>query len=274
MPEFKNISLNIVDGLATLTLNRPEVKNSLDTETLTEIHRALGILEDDPDAGALVITGEGDAFCAGVNLKGYSIDRREELRAGFREVAMWWHQMLHRVARLPMPVLAAVNGIAVGGGLGLTLVADMAICNENAKFYASWMSNGMANDGGSSYTLTKIVGFRRAMELMLTNRTLNAYEAEEWGIVNRVYEGDQFSKMMTSIGQQLADGPTHLQAFVKETFHDGWRRSLEECTEHECMNILTALEHPYAAERLRAFEKGEKTNSLLVSMEAADSENT
>ncbi|SVD58142.1 uncharacterized protein METZ01_LOCUS410996, partial [marine metagenome] len=92
--------------------------------------------------------------------------------------------------------------------------------------------------------------------------------------VNRVYEGDQFSKMMTSIGQQLADGPTHLQAFVKETFHDGWRRSLEECTEHECMNILTALEHPYAAERLRAFEKGEKTNSLLVSMEAVDSENT
>ena len=267
MFEFKNIRLDIVDGVATLTFNRPEVRNSLDTETLKEIHRAMGILEDNPDAGALVITGAGEAFCAGVNLKGYSIERQEELRTGFREVAMWWHQMLHRVARLPMPVLAAVNGIAVGGGLGLTLVSDMAICNEKAKFYASWMSNGMANDGGSSYTLTKIVGFRKAMELMLTNRTLNAYEAEEWGIINRVYEGEQFTKMTASIARQLADGPTHLQAFVKETFHDGWRRSLEECTEHECMNILSALEHPYAAERLRAFERGERTNSLQVDME-------
>ena len=267
MFEFKNIRLDIVDGVATLTFNRPEVRNSLDTETLKEIHRAMGILEDNPDAGALVITGAGEAFCAGVNLKGYSIERQEELRTGFREVAMWWHQMLHRVARLPMPVLAAVNGIAVGGGLGLTLVSDMAICNEKAKFYASWMSNGMANDGGSSYTLSKIVGFRKAMELMLTNRTLNAYEAEEWGIINRVYEGEQFTKMTASIARQLADGPTHLQAFVKETFHDGWRRSLEECTEHECMNILSALEHPYAAERLRAFERGERTNSLQVDME-------
>ena len=267
MFEFKNIRLDIVDSVATLTFNRPEVRNSLDTETLKEIHRAMGILEDNPDAGALVITGAGEAFCAGVNLKGYSIERQEELRTGFREVAMWWHQMLHRVARLPMPVLAAVNGIAVGGGLGLTLVSDMAICNEKAKFYASWMSNGMANDGGSSYTLTKIVGFRKAMELMLTNRTLNAYEAEEWGIINRVYEGEQFTKMTASIARQLADGPTHLQAFVKETFHDGWRRSLEECTEHECMNILTALEHPYAAERLRAFERGERTNSLQVDLE-------
>ena len=267
MFEFKNIRLDIVDSVATLTFNRPEVRNSLDTETLKEIHRAMGILEDNPDAGALVITGAGEAFCAGVNLKGYSIERQEELRTGFREVAMWWHQMLHRIARLPMPVLAAVNGIAVGGGLGLTLVSDMAICNEKAKFYASWMSNGMANNGGSSYTLTKIVGFRKAMELMLTNRTLNAYEAEEWGIINRVYEGEQFTKMTASIARQLADGPTHLQAFVKETFHDGWRRSLEECTEHECMNILSALEHPYAAERLRAFERGERTNSLQVDLE-------
>ncbi len=274
MFEFKNIRLDIVDSVATLTFNRPEVRNSLDTETLKEIHRAMGILEDNPDAGALVITGAGEAFCAGVNLKGYSIERQEELRTGFREVAMWWHQMLHRVARLPMPVLAAVNGIAVGGGLGLTLVSDMAICNEKAKFYASWMSNGMANDGGSSYTLTKIVGFRKAMELMLTNRTLNAYEAEEWGIINRVYEGEQFTKMTASIARQLADGPTHLQAFVKETFHDGWRRSLEECTEHECMNILTALEHPYAAERLRAFERGERTNSLQVDLEIPQVDNS
>ena len=267
MSEFKNITLDITDGLATLTLNRPYARNSLNIEALSEIHRALGMVEDDRGAGALVLTGAGEAFCAGVSLKGYSIDNREELRQGFREVAMWWHQMLHRLTRLPMPVLCAVNGIAVGGGMGLALASDMAICNETAKFYASWMSNGMANNGGSSYTLTKVVGFRRAMELMLTNRTLDAYEAQEWGIVNRVYEGEKFKRMMASIGRQLAGGPTHLQAFVKQTFHEGWRRSLEECTEHECMNILQALEHPYAKERLNAFEKGERTNALQVNLD-------
>ena len=266
MSNFKHINLDFEKGVATLTINRPEVRNSLDTATLTEIHQALGLVEDNQDAGVLVLTGAGSAFCAGVNLKGYSFKDRDEFRAGFREVAMWWHQMLHRIVRLPMPVLAAVNGVAVGGGLGLTLAADMAICNETARFYASWMSNGLANDGGSSYTLAKIVGFRRAVELMLTNRTLDAYEAEEWGIVNRVYEGEEFIEMTGSIAQQLADGPTHLQNFVKQTFHDGWRRSLEECTEHECMNILKSLEHPYAAERLEAFEKGVRTNSLQVDL--------
>ena len=270
MSEFKHITLDVTDRLATLTLNRPHVRNSLDIEALSEIHRALGTVEDDRNAGALVLTGAGEAFCAGVSLKGYAIDDREGLRRGFREVAMWWHQMLHRVTRLPMPVLCAVNGIAVGGGLGLALASDLAICNEKARFYASWMANGMANDGGSSYTLTRIVGFRRAMELMLTNRTLDAYEAQEWGIVNRVYEGGKFTEMTASIGRQLADGPTHLQAFVKQTFHDGWRRSLEECTEHECMNILEALDHPYARERLNAFDRGKRTNALLVRLDDAE----
>ena len=266
MPNFKNIMLELDDGVATLTFNRPEIRNSLDTTTAMEIQRALGIVEDSREAGVLVLTGAGEAFCAGVNLKGYSLDDREEFRAGFREVAMWLHQMLHRIVRLRMPVLAAVNGYAVGAGLGLVLAADMAICNETARFYTSWMSLGVANDGGSSYSLAKIVGFRRAMELMLTNRTLDAREAEEWGIVNRVYEGAKFLEMKTSIARQLADGPTHLQAFVKETFHDGWRRSLEECTEHECMNILTSLDNPYAAERLAAFKRGVRTNSLQVKL--------
>lgn len=261
-----NIRLAIDDGLATITIDRPEVKNSLDTATLQELHSTLGMIEDRRDVGALVLTGRGDAFCAGVNLKGYDLEDRDAFRAGFREVAMWWHQMLHRIVRIRMPVLAAVNGVAVGGGLGLTLAADMAICNENATFYASWMSNGIANDGGSSYSLTRIVGFRRAMELMLTNRTLDAYEAQEWGIVNRVYEADEFGKMTDKIGRELAAGPTHLQALVKETLHDGWRRSLEECTEHECINILDTLDNPYAANRLAAFSRGERTNSIQVSL--------
>lgn len=262
----KPILLEISDGVATITFNRPQAKNSLDVEALAALFTALGTCEDRGDVGAVVLTGAGDAFCAGVNLKGYSLEDRQELRAGFREVAMWWHQMLHRIVRIPKPVLAAVNGIAVGGGLGMALASDMAVCNERARFFASWMANGVANDGGSSYTLAKIVGFRRAMELMLTNRTLSAHEAVEWGICNRMYTNEEFPKMVAQVARQLADGPTHLQAYVKETLHEGWRRSLEECTEHECQNILKSLDNPYASERLGAFKRGERNNPLMIEL--------
>lgn len=260
------ILLVIKDGIGTITFNRPRVRNSLDVEALQELFRAIGACEDRSDVGAVVLIGAGDAFCAGVNLKGYDLEHRDALRSEFREVAMWWHQMLHRIVRIPKPVLAAVNGIAVGGGLGMVLAADMAVCHERASFYASWMSNGVANDGGSSYTLARIVGFRRAMELMLTNRTLDAREAVEWGICNRMYAEADFAANVARVARQLADGPTHLQAYVKETFHEGWRRSLEECTEHECMNILKSLDHPYAAQRLGAFKRGERTNSIQVDL--------
>jgi 2-(1,2-epoxy-1,2-dihydrophenyl)acetyl-CoA isomerase len=266
MSASKPILLEVSDGVATITFNRPQAKNSLDIEALTQLFAAFGSCEDRSDVGAVVLTGAGDAFCAGVNLKGYRLDDREELRAGFREVAMWWHQMLHRMVRIPKPVLAAVNGIAVGGGLGIVLASDLAVCNESATFFASWMANGVANDGGSSYTLAKIVGFRRAMELMLTNRTLTAAEAVEWQICNRMYRNEEFAGNVAKIARQLADGPTHLQAYVKETFHDGWRRSLEECTEHECQNILRSLDHPYAAERLGEFNRGRRNNPLMIDL--------
>jgi 2-(1,2-epoxy-1,2-dihydrophenyl)acetyl-CoA isomerase len=266
MSAGKPILLDIANGVATITINRPHAKNSLDVEALSELFTAFGTCEDRADVGAVVLTGAGDAFCAGVNLKGYRLDDREELRAGFREVAMWWHQMLHRIVRIPKPVLAAVNGIAVGGGLGIVLASDLAVCNENATFFASWMANGVANDGGSSYTLAKIVGFRRAMELMLTNRTLTAQEAVDWQICNRMYRNEEFSANVARVARELAAGPTHLQAYVKETFHEGWRRSLEECTEYECRNILTSLDHPYAAERLGEFKRGRRNNPLMIDL--------
>jgi 2-(1,2-epoxy-1,2-dihydrophenyl)acetyl-CoA isomerase len=266
MADPKNILLDVTDGVATITINRPHAKNSLDVPALSELFAALGTCEDRTDVGAVVLTGAGDAFCAGVNLKGYRLDNREELRAGFREVAMWWHQMLHRIVRIAKPVLAAVNGVAVGGGLGMVLASDIAVCNENATFFASWMANGVANDGGSSYTLAKIVGFRRAMELMLTNRTLTAKEAVEWQICNRMYRNEEFAANVAKVARELAHGPTHLQAYVKETFHEGWRRSLEECTEYECQNILASLDHPYAAERLGEFKRGNRNNPLLIDL--------
>lgn len=263
--DYTNLSFSLEsNGVATIVFNRPEAKNSLSVEALQELYHAMGVCEDRADVHAIVLTGAGDAFCAGVNLKGYETGELDALKMGFREVAMWWHQALHRVIKIPKPVLAAVNGIAVGGGMGLAMAADIAVCNERARFYASWMNNGVANDGGSSYSLARVIGMRRAMEFMLTNRTLTAFEALDWGMVNRVYSNEDFEKNVRMIAADLAAGPTHLQGMVKSTFHEGWSASIEECTEQECANILVSLENPYASQRLEAFRRGERTNTVAV----------
>jgi 2-(1,2-epoxy-1,2-dihydrophenyl)acetyl-CoA isomerase len=255
MPDYENIRLEIEDGLGTLTFAVPQYSNALDIAALQEVLDAFYRIEEREDVGALVLTGEGDrAFCAGINLKEIPLgDGDAAIDYHFRYKAMWWHQVMHQITRMRLPVLAAVNGVAAGGGLGIVLASDMAVCVDSARFLCSWHANGIANDGATSYTLAKIVGFRRAMELMLTNETLDAQQALEWGIVNRVYPREDFADAVAMIASDLAAGPTHLQAMAKERFHMGWRQSIEECTEYEIQNIMDSLRHPYFKAQLERF---------------------
>jgi 2-(1,2-epoxy-1,2-dihydrophenyl)acetyl-CoA isomerase len=257
------ITLEVAEGVATLTFDQPHYGNALTLagvrETLDALHRA----EARPDVGAIVITGRGKAFCAGFNLKEIpagDLDL-EAVRAHFREGALWWHQVMHLMTRLRKPILAAVNGVAVGAGLGLTLCADMAVCTESARFLPAWHTIGLANDATTSYSLAKIVGFRRAMEWILTNRTVDAREALEMTLVNRVYDETSFPHHVATIARQLAAGPTHLQGMAKEGLHSGWRRSIEEATEYEIQNVMASVVHPYFADSLKKFLAGARKSS-------------
>lgn len=257
--DYEKIKLEVSDGLATLTFARPEVSNALDIPALNEALDALFVLERRDDVGALLLRGEGErAFCAGIDLKEIPLaDGDRAVDYHFRYKAMLWHQVMHKLVRIRLPVLAAVNGVCAGGGFGIVLAADMAVAVDDARFLCSWHANGIANDGATSYTLAKIVGFRRAMELMLTNVTLSAAEALEWHIVNRVYPWAQFDDAVATIAADLAAGPTHLQAMAKERFHMGWRQSIEECTEFEIQNIMDSLKHPYYKASLERFMRKE-----------------
>ena len=260
---YESIGYQVRDGVGTIAFNLPQYGNALHLKGVQETLDALHQAEADNNVGAVMLTGRGKAFCSGFNLKEIPAGELdvEKMSAHFRVLAMWWHQVLHLITRIRKPVLAAVNGVAAGSGLGMTLCADMAVCKDTARFLPAWHTIGLANDATTSYSLVKIVGFRRAMEWMMTNRTVDAREALEMNLVNRVYNEANFDKNAASIAKQLADGPTHLQAMAKEGFHMGWRRSIEEATEFEIQNVMESVAHPYFADALKKFLAGERKSS-------------
>jgi enoyl-CoA hydratase/carnithine racemase len=265
---YRCIKLDIDDGVARITFNLPQFGNALDLAGVEEAVDALAQAEVRDEVGAVVLTGAGRQFCSGFNLR--EVPSPDDVRAvvhHFRVVAWWWHRLLEGLIRLPKPVLAAVNGAAAGSGLGMVLCSDLAVAKESARFMCAWHAIGIANDATTSYSLSKIVGFRRAMELMLTNRTLGSAEALEWGMVNRVFPDAEFDGQVRRIAKELADAPTHLQAFAKESFHRGWRMAVEETTAMEIRNVLSSLEDPAFADRLRAFLRHEtKSDRPIVDL--------
>ena len=261
---YQSIRCDVADGVATITFNLPQFGNALDLKGVEETWDALCDAEARDDVGAVVLTGAGKSFCSGFNLKEIPLAQAstDDIAEHFRVLAMWWHQVLHKIVHIKRPVLAAVNGAAAGSGLGMALCADMVVCSENARFLCAWHTIGLANDATTSYSLAKIVGFRRAFELMLTNRTLDAHEAIEWGIANRVYSTADFEANVRQIGRELAAAPTHLQAIAKESFHLGWRRSVEEATEYEIQNVMASVRHPYFRESLEQFVQGTRKSDV------------
>lgn len=266
-PEYSSIIYVVDEGVAKIIFNLPQYGNALDMKGVQETLDALFHAEADEAVGAVLFTGVGNSFCAGFNLKEIpDLDEGQEgISAHFRELAMWWHQVFHMIVRIKKPVFSAVNGVAAGSGLGIVLCSDMAVCTDDARFLCAWHSIGLANDATTSYSLTKIVGFRRATELMFTNRTLNAQEALDWQIVNRVYSRGDFKVNAAAIAKDLADGPTHLQGMAKESFHMGWRRSIEEATEFEIQNVRESVMHPYFKQALDKFlDKKSRNNQEVV----------
>lgn len=254
------ILFDVADGVGRITFNLPQYGNALTLNGVQEFLDALNQCEARDDVGAILITGTGKAFCAGFNLKEIPLEGFDvaAIAEHFRVGAMWWHQAMHKIVRIERPVLAAVNGAAAGVGLGMALCADIVICHERARFLCAWHSIGLANDATTSYSLAKVVGWRRAFELMMTNKTLSSQEAVDWGIANRCYGDEDFARNVDQVARELAAGPTHLQAMARDSFHAGWRRSVEEATEYEIQNVMASVRHPYFHAALKKFVSGEQ----------------
>src|SRR5215472_9413715 len=204
---YETIRYEVTDGVATITLNRPDAYNALNLTLGGELFHATLEADEDRAARCIVITGTGKAFCAGGDVKDFN-DNADRIGVVIKELTTYLHGAVSRLARTAKPVIMAVNGIAAGGGMSLALAGDLVLAAESARFTMAYSKIAATPDGSSTYYLPRLIGLRRAMELYFTNRVLSAREAESWGLVTRVVPDAELASAAHSLARELAQGPT------------------------------------------------------------------
>lgn len=254
---YRNIILEKKNGIAKITLNRPEVLNAMNREMILEIGHALEDAEKDNAVRVVVITGSGRAFCVGVDLKFV----REELGS------LWAQQeffrmgnriLMNAIENLGKPVIAAVNGFALAGGFELMLVCDLVIASEDALMGDQHINFGLVGPGGSTQRTPRIVGIRKAKEIILTGERLSANEAERIGLVNRVVPADELESATEDMAAKLADKSPVALKIAKTLINRALQTDLTTASELEVMSaIVNATSEDYQ-EGIRAFNEKRK----------------
>jgi 2-(1,2-epoxy-1,2-dihydrophenyl)acetyl-CoA isomerase len=250
--KLETLNFEVDAGLATLTLNRPAAANAMNPQMAAEIAEVAVVCDDDPRVRAVLITGTGRFFCAGGDLGVFSASG-DGAKSLIKKMAGDLHIGLSRLARGRAPVIAAVNGTAAGAGLSLLMACDMAIAGEGAAFTMAYTRAGLSPDGGSTFFMPRRIGDRRARELMLTNRVLNAAEALEWGIVNRVVPDTEVMSSAIALARELAVGPTLAFGAVKSLLAGTFDESLETQMELEARTIAELSVSEDGREGMSAF---------------------
>jgi 2-(1,2-epoxy-1,2-dihydrophenyl)acetyl-CoA isomerase len=193
----------VADGVATLTLNRPDALNALNAELRRALSAAIKSAARDAANRAVVITGAGRGFCAGADLRGGSGER------DFRAVlTAEYNPLIAAIRGLPKPVVAAVNGVAAGAGVSLALAADLVVASEDARFVPAFNRIGLVPDSGMARVLVRALGRHRAFEILVGERQLGATDARDLGLVAAVVPGEQLADAARELAQRLAAGPT------------------------------------------------------------------
>ncbi len=224
---YQNILFDLKGGVARLTLNRPDRLNSFNTAMHAEVREALGSLKGS-DARVLVLTGAGRGFCAGQDLNdravapgGAPADLGESVEKNYKPLVL-------ALRSLPIPVIAAVNGVAAGAGANIALACDLVIAARSANFVQGFSKLGLVPDSGGTWTLPRLVGNARAMGLALLGDKLSADQAVQWGLIWRSVDDAELSAVVDALAAQLAAAPTRGLARTKQALYEGWDRTLED----------------------------------------------
>lgn len=246
-----NIQLTRENGVATVTLNRPDKLNALSAEMYHELAEQFSALGNDDEIRAVILTGAGRAFCAGGDVGSMG---SYDVAAG-RKRSRSHHRMILALHHLEKPVIAAVRGPAAGIGASLALASDLIIASENAYLLMAFKNVGLPPDGGAVFFLTQHLGIARAKELVYTARRLPAQEAEALGIVLKVVPDDRLESEAKALAREIAGSATYALALAKRMFHSMYTPTLEQLLEMEILAVTGArLTHDHK-EGIQAFRE-------------------
>jgi 2-(1,2-epoxy-1,2-dihydrophenyl)acetyl-CoA isomerase len=249
---YQSLIFDVAEGVATITLNRPNNMNAMSPLMGAELHQVALEIDADKSVRAVVLTGTGKVFCAGGDLGEFAA-AGEGARTLIMKMTGDLHLALSRLARNSAPVIAAVNGTAAGAGFSLLMAADLAIAAESAVMTMAYTNAGLSPDGSSTYYMPRKIGDRRARELMLTNRVLSAAEALDWGVVNQVVPDAEVVATAQKLAAKLAAGPTQAYGRVKALLDSSFDHSLESQMELEARAIADMIGSKDGQEGLHAF---------------------
>ena len=223
---YETVIYEVKDGVAIMTLNRPEVKNAFDRTMMTEMDQVLTEVAKDRDARALIITGAGNAFCTGADINYLMSVGAEHIihQTTMEEMIRGDGNVLTTVLKirnLPKPVIAAVNGIAAGGGLALALACDLRLASDTARFSMIFTKRSVIPESGATYTLPRLVGTARALELIFTADTVDAAEADRIGMVNHVHPADQLMTAAKELAARMTQNAPIALGFAKAAVYKG-----------------------------------------------------
>ncbi|HSZ12851.1 MAG TPA: enoyl-CoA hydratase [Solirubrobacteraceae bacterium] len=232
--QLESVNVYVSDGVATVELNRPQALNAWNAQLGADLLAALRASADDDAVRAVLITGAGRAFSSGADLRDLTgLTTPEGTPDVYRTLTERYHPIMHAIRELPKPVVAAVNGPAVGIGCSLALCCDLIVAAESAYFLLAFVNIGLVPDGGSSLFVPTRVGMARASELSMLGERLPAPKALEWGLINRVAADESVLEEAAALGARLAAGPTRSYAGTKRQLNNWLYARIDEQLELE-----------------------------------------
>ena len=256
------IEIKQVNAIAMLALNRPEAYNAFNYEMISQLADSLTTLACDNDIKAVVITGSGKAFCAGGDLK-WALEYQKRPAGAFHTLAGQFHLAILEIRRMKKPVVAAINGVAAGGGFSLSLACDFRIIEKSAVMRQAYTSAGLCLDGGGSFTLPRLVGYARAMEIAAFDEPISASRALDWGLVTKVVEDGKALDEACGMAGQIARRSINSFAWSKKLITDSFSTSFETQIENERAALEACADHPDGIEGLTAFAEKRKPQFVV-----------
>lgn len=245
------VLLEVKDGIARITFNRPEANNALNLPLARAFARIVEEIEDDPAVRAVLLTGSGRMFSAGGDLR--AMRGAPERGAFLAELVGAAHEGIRRFARLSKPVVCAVQGAAAGGGLSFVLLSDVVVAARSAKFTTAYTSVGLTPDCGQSWLLPRVVGLGRALGLTLLPRPVGAEEAQSLGIASLVVDDAQVLAEAVAIARKLASGPAHALGAARALLREGSLEGFEAQLDREARTIAAMAATPETGALIEGF---------------------